>query len=189
MILELDTILLDKIENLTINQLVFLNLVLDGNQNSIKDVSKLVSLVSEAEIQDLIEKDYIIKSTEAGSVTYSPTDGLNKLIERKTEMFDEFYIAYPQIIIRPDGTKGFLRSNVKNCRKKYNTVIGKSRARHEHIMKCLNFQINDLTMTGRMGYMKTMWKWLTQCEWEALDEQMNESETSKSKSAYGTTLI
>ena len=56
MVLELDISLIDMIKPLTINQLVFLNLVLDVNQKSIKHVSQLVSLVSEAEIQDLINR-------------------------------------------------------------------------------------------------------------------------------------
>jgi hypothetical protein len=55
-------------------------------------------------------------------------------------------------------------------------------------MECLKFQLNDLTMTGRMGYMKTMWKWLTQCEWESLDEQMKSNEITEANT-YGTTLI
>lgn len=61
MILELDTELLDKIEHLTINQLVFLNLVLGNNQTNIKDVLSLISLVNETEIQDLIDQGYIEK--------------------------------------------------------------------------------------------------------------------------------
>ena len=39
-----------------------------------------------------------------------------------------------------------------------------------------------------MGYMKTMWKWLTQCEWESLDEQMKSNEITEANT-YGTTLI
>lgn len=61
MILELDTELLSKIEHLTINQLVFLNLVLGNNQANIKDVLSLISLVNETEIQDLIDQGYIEK--------------------------------------------------------------------------------------------------------------------------------
>lgn len=61
MILELDTELLGKIEHLTINQLVFLNLVLGNNQTNIKDVLSLISLVNETEIQDLIDQGYIEK--------------------------------------------------------------------------------------------------------------------------------
>lgn len=63
MILELDTELLSKIEHLTINQLVFLNLVLGNNQANIKDVLSLISLVNETEIQDLIDQGYIEKKS------------------------------------------------------------------------------------------------------------------------------
>ena len=104
MVLELDTSLLDMIKPLTINQLVFLNLVLDVNQKSIKHVSQLVSLVSEAEIQDLINRGYIVKEISNEAITYLPTDNLIKIVERKITMFDEFYAAYPQVVIRPDGT-------------------------------------------------------------------------------------
>lgn len=189
MVLELDISLLEKIKPLTINQLVFLNLVLGENQNNIKDALLLISLVSEAEIQDLINRDFIAKETGAGSVTYSPTNGLLELVKRKVTMFDEFYEAYPQVVIRPDGTKSFLRANKNNCRRRYNSIVGKSTAAHQHLMNCLKFQLDDLTMTGRMGYMKTMWKWLTQCEWEALDEQMKESVEVSKKDTYGTTLM
>lgn len=67
MILELDTELLSKIEHLTINQLVFLNLVLGNNQANIKDVLSLISLVNETEIQDLIDQGYIEKGFRQSS--------------------------------------------------------------------------------------------------------------------------
>ena len=42
-------------------------------------------------------------------------------------------------------------------------------------------------ITGKIGYMKTMWKWLTQHEWEVKEEQMSyESETPVSYGEYGT---
>ena len=89
--------------------------------------------------------------------------------------------------MRPDGTKGFLRSNINKCRKEYNRTVGKSKAMHEHIMNCLRKEIDDKMMTGKLGYMKTMWKWITQHEWEAIEEQMyNEPVTSD---AYGTSCI
>ena len=91
MILELDTELLSKIEHLTINQLVFLNLVLGNNQANIKDVLSLISLVNETEIQDLIDQGYIEKKVSDKAVVYLPTETLTSLIERKVTMFDEFY--------------------------------------------------------------------------------------------------
>ena len=90
----------------------------------------------------------------------------------KNDWFDEFYEVFPVYVTRPDGTKGFLRSNLNKCRKEYNRIVGKSRAMHEHLLNCLNWEINNKMMTGKLGYMKTMWKWLTQQEWESLEEQM-----------------
>lgn len=42
-------------------------------------------------------------------------------------------------------------------------------------------------LTGKIGYMKTMWKWLTQHEWETYEEQMKVEEPVISNS-YGTEL-
>ena len=75
-------------------------------------------------------------------------------------MFDMFYDQFPVYVMRPDGTKGFLRANVNKCRKEYNRIVGKSKAMHEHIMDCLKYEIDERMRTGKIGYMKTMWKWL-----------------------------
>ena len=47
--------------------------------------------------------------------------------------------------------------------------------------------VDDKMRTGKIGYMKTMWKWLTQHEWERYEEQMNlEQQTANS---YGTGIL
>lgn len=61
MILELDTSLLKKF-NISINQLVFINLVLSENQNNHQDVHELLSRVSDEEIQDLIQRNLIVET-------------------------------------------------------------------------------------------------------------------------------
>ena len=61
---------------------------------------------------------------------------------------------------------------------------------HNHIMACLRYEIDDKMRTGKMGYMKTMWKWLTQHEWETYDEQMKLDKPSTIDNYnYGTELI
>lgn len=104
-------------------------------------------------------------------------------------MFDTFYDQFPVYVIRPDGTKGFLRANVNKCRKEYNRIVGKSKAMHEHIMDCLRYEIDDKMRTGKMGYMKTMWKWLTQHEWETFEEQMKLDDYQPNTYNYGTDII
>lgn len=53
MILEIDTSILDRIPNLTINQLVFLTIVLSDIKTINQDIQRLLSLVNEEEIREL----------------------------------------------------------------------------------------------------------------------------------------
>lgn len=185
MILELDTSLL-KTLNISLNQLVFLSLVMNENQKDNQDIRELLSRVNEEEIQDLITRNIVVIEPLNNGVKYSLSDKLTQMLQNsKDSMFDEFYETFPVYVIRPDGTKGFLRANVNKCRKEYNRIIGKSRAMHEHIMQCLRYELDDKTRTGKLGYMKTMWKWLTQHEWECYEDQLNIQEDY----SYGTDCL
>ena len=46
-------------------------------------------------------------------------------------------------------------------------------------------------ITGKIGYMKTMWKWLTQREWEVTEEEMQFSmeQDINNETAYGANII
>lgn len=177
MILEIDTSILDRIPELSINQLVFISLVLNDNQIKSQDIHKLLSRVNEEDIQGLIQRNIITETISGDNKIYSLSEELLAQIKKDEQnMFDEFYETFPVYVTRPDGTKGFLRSNINKCRKEYNRIIGKSKAMHEHIMDCLRFEIDDKMRTGKIGYMKTMWKWITQHEWESCEEQMNEEQ-------------
>ena len=188
MILELDTSLLDKIKDtISINQLVFLSLVLNENQKTNQSVSKLVSQFTDTEIQDLIQKDLIIAEKLPDVTNYKATKKLIQATKPDKALFDQFYETYPIYVTRPDGTKGFLRTNVNKCRSQYNKIVGKSTIMHEHLLKCLVQEMMSKTMQGKLGYMKTMWKWLTTCEWEAHEEEM-QIETTKPIETYGTAV-
>ena len=186
MILELDTSLLNKFD-ISINQLVFISLVLNENQTNNQDIHELLSRVNEEEIQDLIQRNIVVVTTSDDNKIYSASEQLLLSIKRDQEsMFDRFYEVFPVYVTRPDGTKGYLRANVNKCRKEY--IIGKSKAMHDHIMACLRYEIDDKMRTGKMGYMKTMWKWLTQHEWECYEEQMNDNPINEDL-PYGSGVI
>lgn len=189
MIIEIDTKLLDKIEDLTINQLVFLSLVLNDNQNTYQNIHKLLSLVSEQEILNLIERDLISSNIDDICIAYTPTKTLKSLLSKKVDYFDELYNAYPIYVVRTDGIKSFLRSNVNKCRQIYNQITGRSSVMHEHIMNCLAYELDQKTTTGKMGYMKTMYRWLTNHEWEAYEEQLKHKDEPIKQTSYGTDLI
>ena len=139
MILELDTTLLDIFGEISINQLVFLTLVLNDNQSNTQDVHKFLSRISENDIQELIDNDLISFTTSGDNKIYSPTEKLLSSTKQDKTWFDEFYEVFPVYVLRPDGTKGFLRSNINKCRKEYNRIVGKSRAMHEHLLQCLQY--------------------------------------------------
>ena len=190
MILELDTTLFDMLGNISINQAVFLTLVLNENQHKNQDIHSFLSRISENEIQELINNDFITVTTSGDNKIYKVTDKLNPYLEKEKGWFDEFYEVFPVYVARPDGTKGFLRSNINKCRQEYKKIVGKSAAMHEHILKCLKFEVDNKMMTGKLGYMKTMWKWLTQHEWEVIEEQMNYEQGNNPviENSYGTTI-
>lgn len=188
MILEIDTSILDRIPNLSINQLVFLTLVLNDIKTINQDIQKLLSLVNEEEIQELETQGLISIHKYEDNQVINKTDKLEELLGREISMFDEFYDQFPVYVIRPDGTKGFLRANINKCRKEYNRIVGKSKAMHEHIMNCLKYEIDNKMQTGKIGYMKTMWKWLTQREWETIEEQMKVETPSTEYYNYGTDI-
>lgn len=192
MVLELDISILDKIEDINLNQLIFLSLVLNEGQNNYQSVSQLISRVDEAEIQDLIDKGLISVEVNADSKVYNKTDKLEKILDEGQTMFDEFYDAFPPVVIRPDGLRGFLRTNRHKCRKLYNQIIGRSRAKHLHIMACLSTEVRQKMATNNLGFMKTMWKWLANQEWEAIEEQMKDEQGTllqQEVETYGTTIL
>ena len=188
MIIELNTKLLDLPEELNMNQLVFLSMVLDKNQNTkYQDVHRLVSLIRDDEISYLIQQN-LVTSIERGEFkVYEATERLKLFMTNEKDYFDTFYELYPVYVLRPDGMKSYLRANVNKCRHLFNVTCGRSSAMAEHLIKCLEFEIDKKMKEGKIGYMKTMWRWLVDHQWEESEEEMND--TAKTVNTYGTDLI
>ena len=187
MIIDLETKLLDLPQQLNMNQFIFLNMVLDRNQKNNQDVRKIVSLINDDEISYLINQKLITSNKKGNSITYLPTKELIQFVTPPEDYFNLFYDMYPVYIVRPDGNKSYLRANVNKCRKLYNSYVGNSRNASENINKCLKFEIDKKTREGKLSYMKTMWRWLMDHQWEASEEEMRD--TVKEKDVYGTELI
>lgn len=184
MILQIDTNLLKKINNISLNQLLFLNLVLNYNQKNHQDVAAIVSQVSNNEIQDLISNGYI-ESDHSKILTYKATDKLLNLTDCDEE-FERFDNIYPSYVYRPDGTHGYLKGNKKKCKEQYKKIV--KQVDSELLYRCLLKDVEQKTISGKIGYMKTMWKWLTQCEWEVIEGQLVDDEPVNTNS-YGTTIL
>lgn len=188
MIIEVNTNLLKSGENINLNQLIFLSLVLDKNQKSNQNVRQIVSLILDDEIQDLIDQGLITSVETGNAITYMSTEKLQKFIKPEKDYFDIFYEMYPVYVVRPDGIKTYLRANVNKCRHLYNTYVGHSEATAQHINSCLKFEIEKKTKEGKICYLKTMWRWLVDHQWEESEAEMQDT-TKQTFNAYGTELI
>ena len=189
MIVELNTKLLELPEKINLNQLVFLSMVLNKNQSTYdQDVRKLVSLMRDDEISYLIEKGLVTSMERSKSILYEASQKLKTFMEPPRDQFDLFYEMYPIYVLRSDGSKAFLRTNKNKCRNLYNILTGGNNAMCEYINKCLQFEIDKKMKNGNMCYMKTMWRWLQDRQWEASDEEMNNTEQNIQHS-YGTELF
>jgi hypothetical protein len=188
MIIELNTDLLNVEDNLSMNQLVFLSMILDKNQKpNNQDVRKLVSLISDDEISYLLNQDLITSIERDDAIVYEAGQKLTNFLNSKRGYFDQFYEQYPVYVLRPDGSKGYLRANVNKCRRMFDTICGKSSAMAEHLINCLDYEVKKKMSTGKIGYMKTMWRWLVDHQWEEIEEELKD--TDKTVSAYGTDII
>ena len=188
MIIELDTKLADIEPALNMNQLVFLSMVLDKNHKPNQDVQKIVSLITDNEISYLVSQGLITSIARGNSITYQPTPKLLKFMEPPKDYFDLFYDMYPVYVLRPDGVKSYLRANVNKCRHLYNTYVGKSKAMAEHINDCLRFEVDKKMKSGKISYMKTMWRWLVDHQWEESEEEIQD-QTETVNNTYGTNIV
>ena len=188
MTINLETKLLDLPVKINLNQLVFLSMVLDRNQKRNQDVRKIVSLISDDEIQYLVDQNLISSTEEGDKKIYLPTEKLTEYLKPSQNYFDLFKDIYPTYVLRPDGTKGYLQTNINKCRHLFNLYTGLSEAMAEHLIDCLNFEISKKMKTGKLGYMKTMYRWLTEHHWEESEAEMQD-EANTNASSYGTDLI
>jgi len=187
MIIEVNTKLVDIDENINLNQVVFLSMVLGKNQTNNQDVRKIVSLISDDEISYLITQGLITSIERSGSIIYQPTEKLINFLKVDKQYFDLFYDMYPIYVNRPDGSKAYLRANINKCRNLYNTYVGNSSAMAEHINQCLEHEISKKMREGKLSYMKTMWRWLVDHQWEETEEEMQDQQTVINN--YGTELF
>jgi len=187
MIIEVDTQLMALPEQINLNQLVFLSMVLGKNQKIDQNVQRIVSLIPDDEISYLINQNLVTFIKRGDSITYHPTDKLKNYLEPPKNFFDLFYEMYPVYVNRPDGSKSYLRANVHKCRHLYNTYVGNSQNMAGHINDCLQHEIDKKMREGKLSYMKTMWRWLVDHQWEESEIEMQQTE--QTVSTYGTELI
>ena len=187
MILELEIDFIKKL-NISLNQLILLSLINSGSKSNVKNASDVLNLIPGKEIEDLVNRNIVIINKDNDNVIYKISKEVEEMLEKQqASYFDEFYNTFPVYVLRPDGTKGFLRGNINKCRSQYNSIVGNSEDTANRIYDALKFQIEHYTNTGKLSYFKTMWNWITKHEWEAIEDEMNYESTPTN--TYGTELV
>lgn len=104
----------------------------------------------------------------------------------KTEnLFEEFIEEYPKSVVRTDGVIDYLRTDQKHCQQLYTVLTKNSRAKHDHIVKCLKFEVNKRTKDGSIKFMARMSKWLSTEAWRAYEDEIN---NVTKENNYGTDI-
>lgn len=109
------------------------------------------------------------------------------------DFFDELVQVFPVSVVRPDGTKDFLRNDLKRCKVQYSKITKNKYFIHQHILECLRYEVALKRKEGKMSYFKRLSKWLASEEWKIYEQALNESTidslTNSGDLGYGNDLI
>jgi len=110
----------------------------------------------------------------------------------KGDYFDDLMKTFPVSVMRPDGSKDYLRTDLPRCRKKYASITHGTKMIHDHILKCLQYEVDLRNKEGRLGFMKRLPNWLASEEWKSYEQRMLDDslsgETKEVGEKYGTRL-
>lgn len=184
MIVEIDLSKLNELD-ISLSQLTFLKLVINNQIKSIKSFA--TSFITMDEVNELIEKGYLTEDStiDKPSVTQHFTDTYSGEFDK--DLFQVFFELFPTSVVRQDGLKDYLRINLNRCKKLYKQIVGNSRTKHDHIVRCLLYEIENKRKTSKMGYFKRMPNWLSSEQWEEAEEMMKDKALPISVT-YGTDM-
>ena len=176
MLITLNTDSLEQLD-IPIDQYVILLAIAEDKQSILDNYITddiLTNLYNKGLIEDVTE----CKLTEkAKSIVYGDN------------LFDEFVNEFPLRVTRTDGTIDFLRTDLANTENLYLSYVGRSRDKHDHIIRCLKAEIKQRESNGTMPYMTRIFKWVANKTWESYEDIVDDVLTSKQDLGYGTELI
>lgn len=147
-----------------------------------------------SQLDILYNKGYIFEQPY-GEADYDP----NKLNVSKhftdtfsgDDFFQVFYEEYPVKSIRPNGDVDYLRADRNSSKQIYAILTKGDKQVHEHILKCLRYEVQRRTQSNSLNYMKRMNKWLASREWESYEDLVvNQSSATLNakEGVYGSEL-
>ncbi len=194
MLLQVDVNYLLK-NRITVDQFLIAQLIYEKNYELLRSY---LDLYSGEELKSLFLG--LVKAGMIDNYNHEDQYDLNKFIIKPSftkilaqgDFFDEFVQTFPTSVIRPDGTKDYLRTDLNRCRRVYNKITNNKYALHLNILQCLSYEIAIKRKEGKLAYMKRLPKWLASEEWKCYEQRIKdeslESLSNVEELGYGNKL-
>lgn len=167
------------------NQYVISILIYERAYNTLETLKLHFPEIIEESVAALLNKEIIIEASNR--IGYTTTDKFSESILH-ADFFDNLLSVYPVFVVRNGNNKDYLRTDRSRCRKKYAKITRNKKSIHNHIIKCLEFEITTRQNEGTMSFMKRLPNWLDGKEWESWAERMEHEAAPIKQKAYGTDL-
>ncbi len=186
MIIEVDSNFLVR-NDLTIKEYLFCYLLYKGTHYQLSKYLKK-DPIDLPFLKQLENKEWI-KEINENTLSAKTTEKFNSLFTEK-DYFQELINVFPKSVTRQDGTKSYLRTAQKECKRRYSRIIKNSRLKHDTIIDALKTEINIRTKQNKMMWFKTLSNWLKAEEWSMYEDVNNGEETLiENNNSYGTGIL
>lgn len=190
---------------ITPNQFTIIKLLFEKKYNTLMAFMRTFDFSDD--LANLLQKGILLKY-QAGE--HPATWLLNRqktrqALELDNSPFWELFSLYPLKVPGRNGSSRYLHpadtdaKSTQALKKKYERIVGKSKAKHDEIVACLKAELQIQKASKSLQYMQNLDTWLNQRTWEkykhALEEwatpsaSTNHTSTSGNVGGYGTTII
>ena len=189
MIVTIDTDKMFKL-GITPDEYTLLQLIQNKALVSAEKLVKITPSLTSSTLDKLVEKRLIHNTNPNSGIDVNRIMLRNTFIGeiKKDDFFEELLLEFPGKVVRPDGTNGYLKTDLNKCRKLYSQLVKKDEVLHRQIMECLRLEVKERTKTNKMGYMKRLPNWLNSEEWKIWQQQLQETNIETIDLGYGLKL-
>ena len=177
---------------ITIDEYLIIQLLYDKNYDLYYNYLNNYSVVEKELLFSKLYKSGLIRNTNKPNEYNHENielDNWANVMLAKGDYFDEFLQHYPTTVIRPDGVKDYLRTDINRCRILYNKITKGNQALHNNIVNCIKYEVRLRNADGSMKYMKRLPKWLSSEEWKISEQRMKDDViVSPTELGYGNKL-
>lgn len=147
-------------------------------ENKKVSINKMISIFkpNEEDINNLIEKKVIKDGSTIDNLSFT-----DSFLGKNRDYFNEFLSEYPTVVVRPDGTKDYLKTSLSRCKLSYISKII-TLEDHENAMKGLRNNIKSAVISDKMKFFKKLINYIRDEEWIGyMDEDMQEQSSFQNR--------